>query len=343
MLKEPRSLLFFKGAVYQFTFNEDGKFTQSQLCMLIQLPSQDVIDSFMKIRLMVAPTGVKFIEYDDQKRMSEYIEEGWVEHLVGIAPERSHCVGNNMRGQRRQYGLKHHVTSTVHACMGDTLKKIVTEISNEKNEFNLWDKAQAVVLLSRTRLGSDIIFVGDKHNTINSLASLIKTKSQWMNYMEKVLEVTVDNGIDESGQISVFSNEVFPYRLYDITLPTCNTGFVYMLISTKNHNFCYIGETENISRRLHEHNSGYKRSTLSTPKSYRPYALFAYICGFNRNRNVRRYIEFEWKKKIAEERERGVICFKQYARCVSCIISRISYDVFQIDQSELRLITNFDE
>ena len=53
---------------------------------------------------------------------------------VGISPIRSHITSSNMRGQRKQYGLKHHVTSTSHASMGDTLNKIVTEISTDGND-----------------------------------------------------------------------------------------------------------------------------------------------------------------------------------------------------------------
>ena len=75
--------------------------------------------------------------------------------------------------------------------MGDTLNKIATEISDETNEFRLWEKYQAIVLLSRKKLGSNIIFVGNKNNTNNALSSLIKTTNQWMNYTEKVIEMVI--------------------------------------------------------------------------------------------------------------------------------------------------------
>ena len=124
--------------------------------------------------------------------------------MVGISPDRSHTVQHNMRGKRKQYGLKHHVTSTVHASMGDTLHKIVTEISTEGNEFRLWDKAQEIVLLIRTRFGSDIIFVGNKRDTIKELCSLIKMTNQWMNYMQNILDIGIINGRSDNSQVSVF-------------------------------------------------------------------------------------------------------------------------------------------
>ena len=61
--KEPRKLLFFVGAVYQFTYNNDGKFTQSQMGLLLDLPSQGDIENFRKIAIMVAPPGIKAVSY----------------------------------------------------------------------------------------------------------------------------------------------------------------------------------------------------------------------------------------------------------------------------------------
>ena len=129
--KEPRNLLFFIGAVYRFTYNNDGNFTQSQLGLLLDLPSRSDIDNFRKISIMVAPPGIKMVEFDENKTREDYLEEGWVKNNVGVGPQRTHTVSMNTRGQRKQYGLKHHVISTVHASMGDTLHKIVTEISTQ--------------------------------------------------------------------------------------------------------------------------------------------------------------------------------------------------------------------
>ncbi|HIB92148.1 TPA: GIY-YIG nuclease family protein, partial [Candidatus Poribacteria bacterium] len=200
-----------------------------------------------------------------------------------MRPDRTHTVQMHMRGQRKQYGLKHHLTSTVHASMGDTLHKIVTEVSSEGNDFRLWDKAQAVVLLSRTKLGSDIIFVGDKMDTINALSSLIQTSNQWTHYMENVLEIGSINRDPGNSLLSVFNHQDFPFRICDIIVPQCNTGFVYMLVSIKVQTFCYIGETNNIHVHLNQHNSGYGSQTTCL-LSLRPYALFAYVCGFEGNR-----------------------------------------------------------
>ena len=58
------------------------------------------------------------------------------------------------------------MTSTVHACQGDTLHRIETEVSYGNSLYKLWDCGQVVVILSRTNLAKDVIFVGDKKETI---------------------------------------------------------------------------------------------------------------------------------------------------------------------------------
>ena len=157
--------------MFQFTYNhKDNHFTQSQLSLMLDLPLQIDVYYYKKIAIMVAPPGIKVVEFDPNKSRMSYVSDGWVKKYVGEAPSQPHSVKNNMRGKRHQYGLKHHVTSTVHACMGNTLNIVVTEVSNVNNYFRLWDKSQAIVLLSRTSLGSNIIFVGNKQNTIDALS-----------------------------------------------------------------------------------------------------------------------------------------------------------------------------
>ena len=52
-----------------------------------------------------------------------------------------------------------------------------------------------------------------------------------------------------------------------------------MLISIK-RDYCYIGETICIKDRLRSHNSGHGSSSTA-PSDLRPFAMLAYICGFD--------------------------------------------------------------
>ena len=46
--------------------------------------------------------------------------QGFVEVEIGVAPYRTQFVANNTQSIRKDYGLKHHATSTIHAALGDT-------------------------------------------------------------------------------------------------------------------------------------------------------------------------------------------------------------------------------
>ena len=63
-VKEPRSLLFFKGSTYSCTFNKTGVFSQAQMALMYDLPLQRDIDNWQPIIFLLAPPGMKFIEYD---------------------------------------------------------------------------------------------------------------------------------------------------------------------------------------------------------------------------------------------------------------------------------------
>ena len=82
--------------------------------------------------------------------------------------------------------------------MGDTLIKVAMQISDTDESFKIWDKAQVIVACSRTRIGENTIFVGDKTSTINTLTSLIQQRNQWTDYMEMVLNLVTINGTTEN-------------------------------------------------------------------------------------------------------------------------------------------------
>ena len=45
-VKEPKELLFFHGAIYQITFNVQGQFSNTQLVMLYDLPSEETLNNW---------------------------------------------------------------------------------------------------------------------------------------------------------------------------------------------------------------------------------------------------------------------------------------------------------
>ncbi len=68
-----------------------------------------------------------------------------------------------------------------------------------------------------------------------------------------------------------------------------------MLVSVKDCSRTYVGQTENISKHLYQHNKSWGAVGTADPQ-YRPYAVGAYICGMGHmNRVEREEIERKWK------------------------------------------------
>jgi predicted GIY-YIG superfamily endonuclease len=347
-VKEPRSLMFFSGAIFSCTFNSPGKFSQAQMALLFDLPNQDDLDTWQSINILVAPPGLKDVVYDANKSKEEYKLEGYKEVQMTTCKEYTQMMPHNMQASRKQYGLKHYVSSTIHSAMGDTLSHMATEISNADFNFSLWDKGQLVVLLSRTKFAANSIFVGNRNDTLNAFRSLIVKKTQWTDYIEEVLGlITIDhNRNPESNTNHTMSPSSFPFRVCDMPLPQCNTGFVYMLVSMKHPSYTYIGTTNCIRTRIQMHNCG--NGAIETAPAYlRPFALFAYVCGFGgTRRDLRYYIERKWKERRDQLISQRVNDQCEWARCVSDVINQAVdgnyHQTFGVSRSNLTLVLLFN-
>ena len=145
--------------------------------------------------------------------------------------------------------------------MGDTLPSIATTFSMTDRNFYLWYKGQLIVIISRTRLAIDTIFVGDKESTLNALVAILKCRTQSTDHMENILKVVKINIDDDNVEIEenrgTMSHANFPCRPNDISLPTDCSGYVYMLISLCSNDFCYVGKTKDLHQRMVSHQSGH--------------------------------------------------------------------------------------
>ena len=74
--------------------------------------------------------------YDLNKSKSDYINDRWKKEKNGVAPSRIIQISKNIQAERRQYGLKHCITSIIHGSMGDTLTKAATETILSKCSFH---------------------------------------------------------------------------------------------------------------------------------------------------------------------------------------------------------------
>ncbi len=81
------------------------------------------------------------------------------------------------------------------------------------------------------------------------------------------------------------------FRPMDSTLP--RSPGVYLIVSTKKPHFEYIGETNNVARRIEQHNS-LRGPHVAAQPDLLPFAMHAYVVGFN-NKTERLQFEAEWK------------------------------------------------
>jgi predicted GIY-YIG superfamily endonuclease len=128
----------------------------------------------------------------------------------------------------------------------------------------------------------------------------------------------------------------------DIFLPNDCSGYVYMLISLRSNDFCYIGKTKDLHQRMRSHQSGHG-SLSSQPEHLRPYAYFAYICGFNGNETMMYYVENQWKQSLNNIRNQGIQDPKVWAQRGGNDVLNLNLSNFGIDdtRSELRLVLLF--
>jgi len=87
-----------------------------------------------------------------------------------------------------------------------------------------------------------------------------------------------------------------PLRQADIELPQDSSGYVYILLSIKDKCTTYIGQTQNLVTRLKQHNSGYGSVQTANP-ALRPWALLAFVSGFDGNVTKRLAFETAWERR----------------------------------------------
>ena len=102
-LKEPHELLFFKGAVYELTFNSKGEFSNTQLVILYDLPNNDQLSNWKKIKVLKAPVGQKEISFDLNLSKEDFFFQGFEEIEIGVAPQRTQFLSGNIQAKRKQY------------------------------------------------------------------------------------------------------------------------------------------------------------------------------------------------------------------------------------------------
>ena len=182
--------------------------------------------------------------------------------------------------------------------MGSTLDYLVTSLcdNNDNIDYGLWEAAQIVVLLSRTRYAKNLMFVGNREATINAILNALSKPHPHLTKINNLIE-----RLCNENQTPVIIPHPTIYRPRDATIPALRC--VYLLVSTKFHDITYIGETDNLSRRLYQHNLG-KGSSGTRIAMLMPWALIAYVVGFE-TRQSRQMFEARWQQQRPRRRTYG--------------------------------------
>ena len=189
-LKEPSEIIFFAGGIYECTINDlRGRYNQSQLAFMLDIPSQESVDRFEAIKMWIAPAGTHYISFerDNIPSRASLLDLGWNEVQIGCAAERIIVARGGLQAKRLQYSLKHIGAITINKSQGETLPLgLAVEITKK---YSPWQKGQIVVLLSRTTTARNTLIVGNKNFAVQKMWELITIGTQWTLFTNHILDL----------------------------------------------------------------------------------------------------------------------------------------------------------
>jgi predicted GIY-YIG superfamily endonuclease len=290
-LKQQRELVFYPNAKFEFTQVLKNKFNQGQLALMINVPSDNILDDKLPVKVFAAPSGVKNFPPSEQQNEEWLLTNEWTVVDVPLKTSGNESIMRDIQARRTQYPLKPRVSSTIHACMGSTLSAIVSAVvslTNMPYNFSLWEAAQIVVLLSRTKTANAMFFIGDREATIKHLIDVLSGQQyRFLRFITSLLDKLCGESM---GHIEILPQPT-RFRPMDSQLP--RIPGVYLIVSTKKPDFEYIGETKNLALRIEQHNS-LQGSHLTAQPDLLPFAMHAYVIGFS-DKTERLQFEAAWK------------------------------------------------
>ena len=281
---EPDTLFVYQGAVMRLTVNmPDLQVFQGQLCVVVDISSLNT-NSFVTVAL--APPGCRQIPDVN------HVVSNWANVKIRRATSPVSKYNFRTTCRRTQLPLKLFVASTIHKTMGETLPKVATQIVGSPF-YALWMSEQLYVIASRVRELADITFVGDKNELEETLKTLLRKFSHWAAMTNAIMQsLSAPNCV-----IAQFQSHPFPP--VTVQPPEAPVGYCYLLQSAPQPRHLYVGSTENLKRRLREHNSG-GGSVFTNVVSRRPWVLLAYVSGFPTtevSQNIRDF-EQQWIQRM---------------------------------------------
>jgi predicted GIY-YIG superfamily endonuclease len=294
-VNEVETLRLHENMIVEMTYNKVNTWSHCQIGILLDLPTTENLNAWKPIQIMLAPVGVNRLP-EVAITKDTLTQHGWREIKVGTAPENEVRMYGKITAKRKQYAIKPRIAMTIHKALGGNFGSVATTVnfSNTNSGYRLWQKEQVEVLISRTPTTTDLIFVGDPTETADNLVELLFKISPFSVYMRHIVgRMTSTN----STNCVIEPLEYLPYNVISTVIPSeSEYGYVYLLLSLRDHNTTYVGQTNNLKRRVSEHNRGIG-SKVTTASALRPWYPIAFITGFDaEDEHERLQIESSWQQ-----------------------------------------------
>ena len=97
-----------------------------------------------------------------------------------------------------------------------------------------------------------------------------------------------------------------------------------------------------IKKRLQQHNTGLG-SVSTEPHYLRPYALLAYMCGFQMNNDLLFYMERRWKEERDNLIRNNTRDAREWALSGSVVINDLNTENYGLSSSDISLVCLFKD
>ena len=305
-VNEVQKLHLYKGMLVEMTYNNNKEhWAQSQMGILLEVPSEETVDEFLPIEIMLAPSSVRVMPSCDLTK--ENLQRlGWRLVKVGAVPERV-CVhvGRGMVAKRKQYGIRPRISCTIHKIMGNEVEKLITQVSDDKESmYGIWQREQVQVLISRTYELRNLVFVGDPHETAAVICRIVHKRGPFADYIQHLIDqksamLPTEVPLEEAPMIH---QSLHPFRPRDIELPDDRTGFVYVMLSLSDNYTTYIGKAMNLLQKVNKHNNGFGVSD-GPDVELRPWHVICFVTGFHGDQFEIERLRSEWAGTKANYRK----------------------------------------
>ncbi len=179
--------------------------------------------------------------------------------------------------RRTQFPFSNYVALTIHKLMGDTFHSLATSISRSEQKYSIWMNSQVYVVLSRVNHLINLIFVGDKAETLNAIRHVLLRRNLQEESIYQFFEAIRERKRNQSSVVEIPAT-VFMRNHFDI--PKAEGGFVFVLVSVADslqNNFHVAMCEDSLSESLRRENS--TEATLKC-RSKQPWAMGFFFWGF---------------------------------------------------------------